>query len=259
MPVFWTMRPFGPLFMISLALFLLILIAAALVLRGKSDRTKAMVIAVACWVTLLGFVAYKLALSVDADYNVITANMGGFNWWGELPLQLCNINMLLIPIAVLTRKRPLLSFCFFIAPLGALMALVLPGNGFSGYSIFLPRMLGYYGTHFAIVIEGLAIAVFGLYRPQLRDLPLTAVTIFCIALIIFGVNLLLRATGLHPKANYFFSVETEGNSLLEVFYRWIPLPFLYLLPSIVILTIYAGAITLGFKLADHIRTKLHGV
>ena len=252
---FWIMRPFGPLFFLVFAVFLLILTAASLLLRGKSGRTKALVIAVTCWITLLGFFAYKYALYVDADYHIITAGMGGFNWWGELPLHLCNINLLLIPIAVLTGKRPLLSFCFFVGPLGALMALIMPGNGFDGYSLLLPRMLGYYGTHFVIVIAALAIGTFGLYRPRFRDLPPMVLTLLAVALVVFGINLLLRASGLHPKANYFYSVETEGNPLLELFFRFIPFPFLYLLPSTLIIALYSSLITLGFSLADRVKAK----
>ena len=252
---FWIYRPFSPLFFLIFGAATLILIAASILLRKKSERTRALVLACTCWVTLIGFAAYKYALSVDADFNVITAEMGGFNWWGELPLQLCNINLLLIPIAVLTRKRPLLGFCFFIGPIGALMAMVLPGNGFDGYSIFLPRMLGYYGTHLVVMYAALAVGTFGLYRPRMRDLPMTALTVFLIALAVFGFNMLLRTTGLHPKANYFFAVETEGNALLELFYRLIPLPFLYLLPCIVILSVYSGLVTLIFSLAERIGRK----
>ncbi len=252
---FWIYRPFSPLFFLIFGAATLILIAASVLLRKKSERTRALVLACTCWVTLIGFAAYKYALSVDADFNVITAEMGGFNWWGELPLQLCNINLLLIPIAVLTKKRPLLGFCFFIGPIGALMAMVLPGNGFDGYSIFLPRMLGYYGTHLVVMYAALAVGTFGLYRPRMRDLPMTALTVFLIALAVFGFNMLLRTTGLHPKANYFFAVETEGNALLELFYRLIPLPFLYLLPCIVILSVYSGLVTLIFSLAERIGRK----
>ena len=206
---FWIMRPFNTLFIVVFAAFLGLLVIASLALRGKSDRAKRAVLVAACLVTFVGFFVYKYFISIDTDYDLITANMGGFNWWGELPLHLCNINMMLIPIAVLRRSRPLMCFCFFVAPLGALMALVMPGNGFDGYSLLLPRMIGYYGTHFMIVIEGLAIVCFGLYRPKFRDLPRAVLTAFLIALVIFGVNLLLRWSGLHPKANYFFSVETE--------------------------------------------------
>ena len=251
----WLFEPFNPLFLIVFGAFLLLLVLASLLLRGKSEKTRSAVLVTACTLTFIGFFIYKYFLSIDSDYDVITANMGGFNWWGELPLQLCNINMILIPLAVLKKSRPLMSFGFFIAPLGALMALIMPGNGFSGYSLLLPRMLGYYGTHFMIVIEGLALACFGLYRPRFRDLPRTLLTIFLISLVIFGINLLLRWSGLHPKANYFFTVETEGNFLLEIFYRWIPVPFLYMIPCFGILLPYMLLVTTPFALAERRREK----
>ena len=252
---FLIMAPFNALFCITFAAFILILIVVSLIMRKKSEKAKRLLIAITCILTFICFFVYKYFISIDKEYDAITQNMGGFNWWGELPLHLCNINLILIPIAMLTMKKPLLSFCFFIAPLGALMALLMPANGFSGYSILLPRMIGFYGIHFIIVIVALSIATFGLYRPKFRDLPLTILTIFIIALIVFGINMLFRYTGLHPKANYFFSVETEGNFLLEIFYKWVPVPFLYLLPSIIILAPYMLLITLGFFIADKAKQK----
>ena len=251
----WILRPFNTLFLLVFGLFLLLLVLASLLLRGKSEKTKSAVLVTACLLTLIGFVFYKIYLSRDASYNEITANMGGFNWWGELPLQLCNINMLLIPLAVLKKNRAMMSFSFFVGPLGALMALVMPGNGFDGYSLLLPRMLGYYGTHFMIFVEGLALVTFGLYRPKLRDLPRTVLTILLISLTVFVVNLLLRWSGLHPKANYFFSVETEGNFLLEMFHRWLPFPYLYLLPCFGILIPYMLLIVIPFEIADRAKRK----
>lgn len=251
----WILRPLNALFLLVFGLFLLLLVFSSLLLRGKSEKTKSAVLVAACLLTLIGFVFYKAFLSRDSSYNEITANMGGFNWWGELPLQLCNINMLLIPVAVLKKNRAMMSFSFFVGPLGALMALIMPGNGFDGYSLLLPRMLGYYGTHFMIFIEGLALACFGLYRPRLRDLPRTVLTILLISLTVFVIDLLLRWSGLHPKANYFFAMETEGNFLLERFHRLLPYPYLFLMPSLLILLPYMLLVTLPFELADRVRRK----
>ena len=252
---FWIMKPFNGLFFATFAVFILILVVASLIMRKRSDRAKRIVIAVAALIGLVGFFVYKYFLSIDTEYDAITQNMGGFNWWGELPLHLCNINLILIPIAVLSKKRPLLSFCFFVAPLGALMALLMPANGFSGYSLLLPRMIGFYGIHFLIIIAALAILTFGLYRPRFRDILPTVLTITVVALIVFGINMLFRYTGLHPKANYFYSVETEGNFLLEIFHKWIPVPFLYLLPSFLILVPYILLITTPFEIAAHRKKK----
>ena len=251
----WIFHPFNALYTAVFGAFILLLVLLSLILRGKSEKAKASVLLALCFITLVGFVLYKAFMSRDGSYAALTAEMGGFNWWGELPLQLCNINMLLIPLAVLKKNRAMMSFCFFVGPLGALMALVMPGNGFDGYSLLLPRMLGYYGTHFMILVEGLALATFGLYRPRFRDFPGALLTILLVALAAFLINLLLRWTGLHPKANYFYSVETEGNILLEIFHRLIPVPFLYLIPSYVILLPYMFLVTIPFEAAERARTS----
>jgi len=247
------MKPFNALFFEIFGAFILILIIVSILLRGKSEKLKKGILVTACLLTLAGFVLYKYKLSLDADYNVLRAGMGGFNWWGELPLHLCNINMILVPIAILTNKRELMAFCFFVGPLGALMALIMPGAEFQGVSILLPRMLGYYGTHFMVVIECLSVVTFGFYKPKIKDLPRIVFTILVISFVVFMINMIMRWTGIYEKANYFYSVETEGNPILEIFYSWIPYPFLYLLPSILILVPYMAVVMLGFGIGDKLK------
>ena len=251
------MNPFNALFFEIFAALVLLLIIVSILLRKKDVKIKKTVVVAASLITLAGFFVYKYYLSIDPEFDALRASigMGGFNWWGELPLQLCNINLILIPIAVLSGRSELLGFCFFVGPLGALMALTMPGVEFSGVSILIPRMLGYYGTHFMVVILGLSIVTLGLYKPKFRDLPKIALAVICIAFVVFLFNMILRVTGVYPKANYFFSVETEGNFLLEIFRGWIPITFLYLLPAIGILLIYMTPITLGFHIADRIKGK----
>ena len=98
------MRPLNLLFFITFAAFILLLVLASVILRNQSEKVRETVLVTACVMTLLGFFVYKYYLSIDSEYNIITAGMGGFNWWGELPLQLCNINMILIPVAVLRKS-----------------------------------------------------------------------------------------------------------------------------------------------------------
>ena len=83
----------------------------------------------------------------------------------------------------------------------------------------------------------------------------TVLTILIISFGIFVINMLLRWSGLHTKANYFFSVETEGNFLLEKFYSWVPFPYLYLMPGYGILIPYMLLVTLPFEAADRIHQK----
>ncbi len=247
--------PFNGVFFGVFGAFIIVLIVVSLLLRGKSEKLRKGVIVTASLLTLVGFFVYKYCLSIDPEYDALRVAMDGFNWWGELPLHLCNINMILIPIAVLLDKRELKAFCFFVGPLGALMALSMPGAEFNGFSLLLPRMIGYYGTHFLIVIEGLSIVTFGLYRPKFKDIPGTALTILVIGFAVFLINMLMRWTGIYARANYFFSVETEGNFILELFHSWLPYPFLYVLPCIVILMVYMLIVTSGFAIGEKIKSS----
>ena len=253
---FWIMRTFNPLFFATFAAFIALLVIVSLLLRKRSEKTRSIILIAACIVTFVGFFIYKYFLSIDAEYDkLVIETRGGFSWWAELPLQLCNINMILIPIGVATKSRGIKSFSFFMAPLGALMALLSPAVGFDGYSIFLPRMLGFYGTHFMIIIEGLALCTFGFYRPKFRDFPRAILTLLILLVVVTGINLLLIKTGLYDRANYFFTMEHEGVSILKLFWSWIPVPVLYLLPGAVILLTYMSLVTLPFAIADKVKKK----
>ena len=63
------------------------------------------------------------------------------------------------------------GFSFFVAPLGALMALLFPEPLFSGFSLLMPRIFGYYVTHAILVVCGLSLATLGFYRPDPKDIP----------------------------------------------------------------------------------------
>ena len=249
---FLILRPFNGLFFLLFAAFALVFLILSVIMRRCSDKVRRGVLAGLMLFTLAVFVWYKIMLSLDTEYSAMcaAAGKGEFNWWGELPLQLCNINMILVPVGLLLNKRPLLSFSFFLGPLGALMALLMPGVGFEGCSILLPRMLGYYGTHFMVFFGSLALWTFGIYRPTFRDILPALLSALALCFVIFLINLAFRGLGLNRYSNYFFNVDTEGNPLLELFRRWIPYPGLYMLPCLLILVPYMLLVTALFRLAD---------
>lgn len=232
--------------LLTVALLVLFL---SLLLKNKSVRTKRTVLLTICAVNFIIFIAYKVWLSMDAPYSVILqeAGRGAFNWFNELPLALCNINVMLIPAAILTKKRALLSFCFYVAPLGALMAMLMPSLGFNGYSLLLPRMLGFFLTHGCLVILGLCLGTTGLYVPRYRDLPLACVMLVVISILVHCVNLLFVRWGLSASVNYFFTMDPEGIFLLELFWSWLPKRYLYLLPALAILIPYMALLTALFR------------
>ena len=254
---FLILRPFNGLFFLLFAAFGVIFLVLSLIMRRCPDKVRRWVLAVLMLSTLAFFIWYKVMLSRDAEYSALSAaaGKGEFNWWGELPLHLCNINMILIPVGVLLNKRPLMGFSFFLGPLGALMALMMPGVGFENCSILLPRMLGYYGTHFMVFYGGLALWGFGIFRPTFRDILPATLSAMALCFVIFLINLAFRGLGLNRYSNYFYNVETEGNPLLELFHSWIPVRGLYMIPCLLIGVPYMVIVTALFRLMERKKKK----
>ena len=225
-------------------MLLLLLTAAAallvfLLLRGKPEARCSRFLIGMCPFNLALFTAYKLSLSRDAAY-VSAYYHNGFNFFNELPLHLCNINLFLIPLGVWKKNRSVMGFSFFVAPLGALMALLFSEPLFSGFSLLMPRIFGYYVTHALLVVCGLSLATLGFYRPDPRDIPRILKTFGLLAVGAHLINLLLRLT-VCPEANYFFTYGAEIG-VLKLFWRIIPAPLLYGLPAPLILAGYMYAV-----------------
>ena len=246
-------KPFNGVFWMILALTIVSVAAIRRNFAGQPYARKTHFLTCLCACNIVVFFVYKFMLSIDAEFPML-AGIDRFNWFNELPLQLCNINLFLIPLGVLTRKRPVLGFAFFIAPLGALMAMCFPEPPFVGYSLFLPRMLGFYGTHGLLVVCGLSLAVMGFYRPHWRDFPGIIGAYGVLTVAAHGINLLLRATGLCAQANYFFTFGAE-ISVLQWFWSMIPRPLFYELPAPFILLAYMSAVTGGFSLGNRLRLR----
>jgi len=205
-------------------------------LKDKSDKTKTLFLTVFCVANIILFFVYKFLLSRDTSF--LEASENGFNWFNELPLQLCNINMFLIPLGALTKNRGIMGFSFFMAPFGAIMAILCPEPAFNGYSILLSRMWGFYLTHFMIIISGLLLRTLKLYKPEIKDLPKVFLTIAILGGVITGVNYLIRGLGLCGFANYFFTMGDGGIGLLAFFWNLVKVPYFYLIPAFPILLAY---------------------
>lgn len=238
------LRPFnGPFW----ALLLLIVGAVTLIWHSQQDKSEAQRAKFLCGLSCLNillFFAYKFALSRDSAFLTLSG-LTRFNWLSELPLQLCNINLFLIPLGVLTKKRQVLGFAFFVAPLGALMALIFPEAPFRDFSPFLPRMLGFYLTHSLLIISGLSLSSLGFYSPRAKDEPGILGLFLLLGVLAHILNTLLRR-GLCPQANYFFTYGAD-ISALKLLWKLIPVPFLFETPILLVLLGYMALVIFIYR------------
>ncbi len=224
-----------------------------LALRHRSEKARRNTLLVISALNMALYWVYKYMLSIDTDY-LVYYGIDKFTWLNELPLQLCNINLFIIPLGLITKKRPLLGFSFFLGSIGGLTALLLPEPLFRDCSPFLFRMIGYYGTHLIISASCISLASLGFYRPSFRDIPGVVGAFVALSLVAHCVNYLLRL-GACTVANYFYTYCADVN-VLNFCWKLIPIPYLYLLPFLIGLILYMVLVTAAFVHLEKHADKL---
>ena len=241
----------------NLAYFLLILLTVGLIvlctllMKNKTEKQKSRFLIGLCLTNVVLYVIYKFGLyfrtpGLPDSYT--------FNAWLELPLHLCNISLILTPIGIRYKNKMLLAYSFFIAPLGAFMAYTFPSEGFSGLNVFYFHMLGYNITHLMIIVIGVLVVSLGFFKPTFDKIPAMFLLAVVLSFLAFLVNVLLRNV-VNVPANYFFTYEPEGISILELFWSILPVPYLYCIFAMVILAVYTILTTLPFYLIDKKKGK----
>ncbi len=232
-------RPFNLVHITVLLIAIALTITASLLFQKKEQKRKDYIMLGLAIFNILFFIIYKIWLANDNTYE-------GFSIWKELPLQLCNINMFLIPLGIIFKNKYLLTFSFYIAPLGALMALLFPDINFINNNIFMLRNIGFYGTHIIIFAMGMMLAPLGYVEPKIKNIPILLLSAAVLSLGAFIINILLTlATGV--DVNYFYAMDPSGISILELFWSLIPVKYLYLLPAVLILSVYVVIVDLIYR------------
>lgn len=168
-----------------------------------------------------------------------------FNIWNELPLHLCNLNIILMPIAIVVKKKFLFCYVFFTASLGSFFALIAPFPPFSNCPIYIPTTFGFVWTHFNLMIISVLYITLGYYKPRLRDSYKIILTFVVVSVSIHLINLLFNKL-VYPT-NFFYTMGTENIGLLDVFYKLIPYRFFYLIFGLLILTVFVFMFTLSYS------------
>lgn len=86
-----------------------------------------------------------------------------------LPLHLCHTAMLLIPLCLIFRMRRLFNFCLFINVLGALFAMMIPGE-LDGVNALATERVSYWINHWAAFFMPVLLVALKIFkRPKFRE------------------------------------------------------------------------------------------
>ncbi len=185
------------------SVLMVIMICSAVLLgrrnRLAADEAKNRVLAVAA-LLIDGFELFKIVL-------VCIRSGDAMAWLYDLPLFLCSIQLITIPLAAFSRGRvreAALDFVFIFGILGAVLGTYLAGNNYSAYPVLSFDNVVSGITHSISGFCSLYIVISGMASMKKRNIPITLaiLTGFCVAAYIANVTI---------DYNYMFLMRGDGT------------------------------------------------
>lgn len=193
------------------------------------------------------YFVYKAFILIDEPYCQLLEYKKPY-FLNELPFQACNILLFTMPVALLTENKSVRSCIASFAFFTGILAILMPSKGMTGESLFMPRILGYYVTHYFVVMEAPLLICTGIYKPTMKNVPRAVLTLLFYCACSFVITIILVKTGLNPRANYFYAMSPDGNPVLEILFKLIPVPGVYILPAAIPAALLASIVVLVSKI-----------
>ena len=218
----------------------LIFLCVYFLLKRCSEQSKQRILLVICYSNILLYAIYKIVQANEEGY--------AFDIFVNLPLHFCNLNLLLIPIAIHAKSKMLMAYqLYFGVPLVAL-ALITVYPSFISRPIwsFTPFIYFYY--HSMLLVLPILLVKFKFYTPSFKVVLQPTLLLIVLTVIIHIVNVIFRATGIASESNYFFTYGLQGDFFTELLWSIVPYNFFFLLPALLLFAPYIFLITIPFHL-----------
>ena len=221
---------FGTIHILSLLLGAGIITGLYFALRRCNAKTQTIVLGILSFSGIAAIVFNLVAWDSPYEY---------------LPLHLCSLTAMVLPVAVFTRSK-VLSNLLLLWSLGAVMALVV-NTAQANFEILSPTFFFYFFPH--LLEFGIPILLFslGLVKKDLKCIASTLLITLCAFALVhfanvalnsyFAAHQILNPSGNPVQVNYMYTIKPE-NPVLSLFWSLIPYPFWYLLPVMGIIGVY---------------------
>ncbi len=218
-------RVFSPIWCIVLVLTVML---AVLIASWSSRQSAETILNILKWVSvgeMIFLLTYKFSLRYAKNFE--------YNFYNELPCYLCNMTLVIAFIAATTSNRYCMAYCSTVGWVGGVIALVMPDYKFRDIPLFSRQFVGYYGVHCSLFLLAISFLTCQLYVPAYLDILGVIGILFVCLVIAHCTNYFLRKSR-YPKANYIYTYGPDGIAILEKFWNLIPIPFVYLIPVIIV-------------------------
>jgi len=221
---------FGVVHILSLLIGAGLIIGLYLLLRRLDAKTQTVVLGILSFSGIAAIIFNLVAWDSPYEY---------------LPLHLCSLTALVLPVAVFTRSK-VLGNLLLLWSLGAVMALVV-NTAQANFEICSATFAFYFFPHLLEFGIPILLVSLGLVKKDMKCIGTTLLITVCVLILVhfanvalnsyFAANQILNPSGVLIQVNYMYTIQPE-NPLLSLFWSLIPYPFWYLLPVVVIILVY---------------------
>ena len=211
--------------------------------RNKSDATKNKVLMVAA-ILIDSLELFKIVFVCFRSHDP-------WGWLYDLPLFLCSLQLIAIPLAAFSKgriKQAALDFVLIFGVLGAVLGTYGAGNNYGTYPVICFDNMVSGLTHSISGFSALYIGISGLTSLKKRNIPITFAILFSFSACASIANWLL-------DYNYMFLVRPDGTPY-EIVYEFVGgHPVLYPLAVIALFVLYILAFYGVYYLIQAKRAK----
>lgn len=183
--------------------FMIIMVTAAILLgrrnRNRSDKEKNRVLIYAA-ILIDSFEIFKILIMCIRGRDPM-------GWITELPLFLCSIQLITIPLAAFSRgrvKEAALDFVFIFGIIGAVLGTYLAGNNYSSYPVLSFDNTVSAITHSISGFSSLYIVISGMESMKKKNIPIAFSILLSFCVMAYTANVLI-------PYNYMFLMRGDGT------------------------------------------------
>ena len=210
--------------------FIVVMIICAIILgkrnKNKDDVTKNKVL---IWSALLinAFELFKIAFNIGASDD-------GMSWTTDLPLFLCSIQLITIPMAAFCKgklREASLDFVFVFGILGAIVGPIGAAQNYSNYPVLsFPNVVSSI-THSISGFSSLYIAISGMASMKKENIKYIFYILFSFCVVAYIANLIL-------DYNYMFLMNHDGTPYVIIYNLVNGHPILYPILVVLLFVLY---------------------
>lgn len=202
--------------------------------RHRSDKEKNKVLIVSA-ILIDGIELFKIVLMCFRANDPL-------DWLYNLPLFLCSIQLISIPLAAFAKGRvrtAALDFVSIFGLLGAVLGTYGAGNNYTAYPVLSFDNVVSGITHSISGFVALYILISGMASMKKADIGITYAILLCFCGVAYIANLLL-------DYNYMFLMEGDGTPY-DILYNWVGgHPVLYPISVVILFLVYISAFYAGY-------------